>query len=177
MDTSFTKQQWLDKIHEHFEYRDSDLYWLVPTANVVKVGDLVGSINSDGYVTTKFFGRRCYVHQLVWAFHYNVWPDFEIDHKDRIRDNNDINNLRPASRIQQLLNTGLTKGNATNCKGVSFDPNYKKPYRVWINFKGYINIDERFDTREQAVAKASAVYAHLEDIINGAANTRDTVYA
>jgi hypothetical protein len=35
---------------------------------------------------------------------HGVWPDSEIDHKNRIRDDNRLCNLRPATRQQQNMN-------------------------------------------------------------------------
>jgi hypothetical protein len=45
----------------------------------------------------------------------------EIDHKDRDTLNNQIENLRPATRSQNTMNQGLRSNNTSGYKGVCFD--------------------------------------------------------
>jgi hypothetical protein len=39
-------------------------------------------------------------HRVAWALYYGAWPDGEIDHANRVRDDNRIENLRLATRTE-----------------------------------------------------------------------------
>jgi hypothetical protein len=56
---------------------------------------------------------------LAWAIAYGTWPQ-QIDHQDRIRNNNRLDNLRLATASQNSLNRGVRKNNTSGFKGVSY---------------------------------------------------------
>lgn len=66
---------------------------------------LAGYIHKCGYVYIAFEGVNYLAHRLAWYYVYGTWPPV-IDHKDRIRHNNAILNLREATHIQNMANTG-----------------------------------------------------------------------
>lgn len=59
----------------------------------------------------------------------------EVDHKDRNPLNNQFENLRPASRTQNMMNRGKFSNNSSGYKGVSFDRR-KGKYRACIYSRG-----------------------------------------
>jgi hypothetical protein len=65
------------------------------------VGSVAGYIE-DGYRRIKIDGRTYSAHRLAWWFVYGSWPAYEIDHRNGIRDDNRIANLREA--VPPLLN-------------------------------------------------------------------------
>lgn len=67
-------------------------------------GKIVGSSDGKGYLTVNINKRRYRVHRIIWAMHNNRWPEDEIDHIDRNKSNNKIENLREASRSINSLN-------------------------------------------------------------------------
>lgn len=77
---------------------------------------------------------------------------FDIDHRDRIRSNNQRENLREATRSQNNMNKGVRSDNTSGFKGV----NYCKRQCKWVSRIGYggkrMHIGY-FDTPEEA-AKA-----------------------
>lgn len=92
-------------LHAVFSYGDGSLYWKVRPTNRVKVGDEVGVVASNGYRVTSYKGKQYMVHRLVWEYHNGSIPEgMEVDHKDRVRDNNRIENLRLATRGQNSQN-------------------------------------------------------------------------
>ncbi len=114
-------------------------------------------INMDGY---KYVHLSCHgkdkkhrVHRLMAeAFINNPDNKSMVDHKDRIRLNNNIYNLRWATASENNQNMSLSKRNKTGTTGV----HYWKPSNEWyalimINKKsihgGY------FATKEEAIAK------------------------
>jgi hypothetical protein len=74
-----------------FDYREGQLY---------KKGDKrpYGWVNAS-YVRVKILGRLQYAHRVIWVMHYGPIPEgMLVDHRDRNRTNNNIQNLRLASR-------------------------------------------------------------------------------
>ena len=101
-----------DKAHEIFEYRDGVLYWKNPTGRRAKAGDVAGSKTTYGYISVMINNKRAYVHRVVYLMHHGEFFG-DIDHINGIKSDNRIENLRSATRSQNLCNTkarGETKG-------------------------------------------------------------------
>ena len=105
--------------------------------------------------------KRSYkAHVLAWFYVNEVWPDQEIDHKNRVPDDNRIENLRLATRSQNRVNCRSPNPYG---KGVQFSPRHKtKPYfstiETKINGKRVSRYLGHFATAEEAraaYAKAS----------------------
>lgn len=120
----------IQHLRECFEYRDGDLYWKArPESHFQKpadhkafmtrmAGKKAGKVGGKGYV---HIGMRingdavCMsAHRVVWAIHYGRWPEETIDHIDRNRTNNRIENLRDIPMAYNLRNranaSGLPRG-------------------------------------------------------------------
>jgi len=94
----FTSEQ----LHGWFEYLENG--WLRRKTGPFK-GKLAGTYNSsDKYIYVYVEDKKYAAHQLIWCMHTGRWPELDIDHKDRIRDNNRIENLRECSRSVNLHN-------------------------------------------------------------------------
>jgi len=73
------------------------------TSNCVQVGDIAGSLRDSGYVQIRYKGILYRAHTLAWFF---ITGNLVlIDHKNRIRNDNRITNLRPATQSQNLANS------------------------------------------------------------------------
>lgn len=136
-------------IHERFKYIDGlpGLYLKVKQRGKI-IGDRSGYIHSRGYRHTSFDGNVYKEHILVWIYHYGHIPDnMIIDHKDGIRDNNVIDNLRLSNGFENQRNRGANKNNSTGYKGVVF-ANSKFAAQIMANNKSvYLG---RFKTKEEA---------------------------
>ena len=105
------------------------------------------SINNDGYVKLKMKGKTFSVHRIVYKAFNPDWDildlsrDNQIDHKNRIRNDNRLCNLRVANHSQNQQNT--------NSKGYSWC-NSSKRWRVRIsrNKKEYT---KKCKTEEEAI--------------------------
>jgi len=64
-----------------------------------------GCINKDGYHVITFCGVQFFGHILAWRIHYGVWPSSLLDHKNRKRNENQIDNLREATSRENQLNS------------------------------------------------------------------------
>ena len=75
----------------------------------------------------------------------------DIDHINMVRDDNRIENLRRASRSQNMRNTKAHRDNSTGFKGVTFDKCSGK-FKAQIGICGRQKNIGRFDTAKEAHA-------------------------
>lgn len=68
--------------------------WKVYRSRGARAGDNAGTLCAQGYINIKLNGYVYRAHRLAWLYVYGVFPNREIDHRDRIRDHNWIKNLR-----------------------------------------------------------------------------------
>jgi len=94
-------------------------------------GNKINAKNSMGYIviTTKSEKKTLsiYAHQLAWYLYYNEVPNV-IDHIDRNKENNKIENLR---NVNQQIN----QWNRSNVKGYFKEKNNKFTSYIYINSK------------------------------------------
>ena len=95
-----------EQCRELLEYRVGVLYWLVAVARRVKVGDVAGCLKRDGYVYISVKNRPYKRSRLVWLMHTGSWPTNHIDHINRDRSDDRIENLRDVTHQQNHFNTG-----------------------------------------------------------------------
>ena len=141
-----------DLLHELFEYRDGFLFWKISRPHV-KIGQKAGFSGDRGYWKITVGNRMYRAHRIIFLFHHGYLPA-EIDHIDGDRQNNKIENLRPANRSQNLVNKGLSNKNTSGAKNVSWVKDRNKwEVQMYVNKKK--TFVGRFDDLE--VAKAAAV--------------------
>lgn len=106
-------------LKNYFYYKDGYLY---SKSNHKKYG----TTRSDGYVVFQHNKIKYYAHRVVWALHNGIIPDDkQIDHINRVKTDNRIENLRLVNVRENGLNREFKKSN-TGIKGVSKDRNYYK---------------------------------------------------
>lgn len=96
-----------DQLLELFEYIDGNLYWRKSNRGHSKAGDLAGTTNKDGkhYFTVTISQKKYSVHRIVWVMVNGDIPNgLEIDHINRDKYDNRIENLRLVTRSQNSLN-------------------------------------------------------------------------
>lgn len=87
---------------EIFEYQDGDLIWKINSGvNKVK-GKKAGAL-SNGYLRFKYNGKKYLNHRVIFEMHHGYCPEF-IDHINRNRSDNKINNLRQATHSINAFN-------------------------------------------------------------------------
>lgn len=97
------------------------------TSNVIKAGDIAGWPDRNGHLRFGLDGKTYAAHRLAWLYVYGVWPSGIIDHKDGVRDNNRINNLRDATNCVNQQNQRTPHKNGTSgFLGVTFHKNRNK---------------------------------------------------
>jgi hypothetical protein len=131
-----------------FDYNPEtgEITWRVYRGRCAKVGDIAGGVNPTGYrlICIRNGGTVNYMaHRIAWALHYGEDPyPHELDHKDLDKLNNRANNLRKATRSQNLENRA-----AYSNTGEKYIHKQGKGYRVVVK-KKYVG---RCKTLEEAV--------------------------
>lgn len=134
--------------------------WKSPIGRQAK-GWFKGNKGARKYRRIWWVGRHYMAHVVAWAKQTGVWPDYEIDHRDKDQGNNVFTNLRPATRAQQNQNRGIGKANKTGVKGVS---QYGHRFRATIGIGGKKLSLGLFDTvAEAAAARKGAEKVHHGD--------------
>ncbi len=117
----------LEELFIYDEQRGS-LLWKVKQSNRVLAGSTAGSVDQDGYVIIKIKGKRYRRSRLVWILFNDVISDkkLEVDHKNRIRYDDRIDNLRLVSKKLNQENRKVNCNNLSGIKGVYFNKQNKK---------------------------------------------------
>lgn len=102
-----------------------------------KRGVSAGTVSSGGYVQIKLDGKRYLAHRLAWLYMTGSWPEPEIDHINRVRNDNRFHNLREATKQQNQTNKGLQKNNTSGFIGVSWCKRSNK-WRSQIKHQGRV---------------------------------------
>jgi len=86
----------LEVLQEHFDYEPGTglLRFKVAPNHRYKVGDIAGTVHTNGYVRVTLNKRPLLVHRIAWKLMTGEEPPAVIDHKDRNRSNNRWSNLR-----------------------------------------------------------------------------------
>jgi hypothetical protein len=100
----------------------------------VKVGDIAGTTDKNGYIVIGIDGRYYKAHHLAWFFVHRVWP-VELDHKNVVPGDNSLDNLREATRSQNTCNRLMQSNNTSGFKGVSFD-RQRRVFHAYIKLNG-----------------------------------------
>lgn len=93
--------------NELFEYREGSLYNKVRRGARAIIGQKVGTKHHTGYIAIIHKGKFKLGHRVIWEMLKGDIPDgLEIDHINRIRDDNRIENLRLVTRLENMHNKG-----------------------------------------------------------------------
>lgn len=108
--------------------------WL-KRCNQLKTGDVAGCHDYQGYIVIMIDRIQHRAGRLAWLYVHGIWPSYQIDHKDRIRDNDAIVNLREATHSTNGMNRGISTRNTSGVTGVSLDKRSGK-WRACIKVSG-----------------------------------------
>ena len=72
----------------------------------------------DGYLVVGIDSKTYRTHRVIWLYVTGAFPEADIDHKNRIRDDNRWTNLRSVTRSQNKQNQLAAVNNKSGAKGV-----------------------------------------------------------
>ena len=105
-----------EQLKESFDYKDGILIWK-KSANKGVIGKEAGRLRPDGYKRFEFMGENVYSHRAIFMYHHGYMPRF-VDHINRDRSDNRIENLREATGELNARNAKLKSNNKSGKSGV-----------------------------------------------------------
>ncbi len=136
------------RAREIFDYDPSGfLIWRERRKGRV-VGQRAGCVLNNGYVQITAEYEKYLAHRLIWFWHTGDWPP-ALDHIDRDRANNRIENLRVATKTQNAGN---------RCKQRNKDGNSSKWRGVY-----WCNSTNRWIARLQAAGRNPHIGAFVDE--------------
>ena len=116
------------EIRNFFKYDNGKLIWSKTTGKKTKKGDIAGCLTPSGYRSIRVNKKLYLEHRLIWFFHYGYFPENDLDHINRNKADNKIENLREVSKSCNARNCGNQINNISGVKGVHF----QKFQKVWV---------------------------------------------
>ncbi|MBV4365919.1 HNH endonuclease [Erwinia phyllosphaerae] len=86
----------------------------------IKSGTTAGSKEKNGYIVIAIEGKYYKAHRLAYFYVNKKWPKNNIDHINRVRDDNRISNLRDATFDENRMNNSIYSNNTSGFPGVSW---------------------------------------------------------
>ena len=119
------KNQFTKEAANYWFAYNGDLLWRNCSKKRL-VGRVAGGMDEEGYRTLKMNKRHYRVHNVVWNIHHGaIPPGLSVDHINRVRDDNRIENLRLATPSGQATNVTrpeiapLRKDNTSGYPGIT----------------------------------------------------------
>lgn len=123
------------------------LWWLTHEGRK-QAGKPAGTDIGNGYIAVRIAGTRYKAHRLAWALQHGDWPDGMIDHRNGIRHDNRIANLRTVSRTVNAQNQRRPMcDNKSGFLGVS---PFRGKWKATIVVAGKTTFLGHFDSPERA---------------------------
>jgi len=94
--------------------------WRITASPKAVAGSVAGTINKRGYRIIRIDGELYKASRLAWFYTFGEWPESFLDHANRIKTDDRIDNLRQISCCENAWNVGVTSRNTSGYKGVSF---------------------------------------------------------
>ena len=101
----------IEFIRDRLRYEpDTGHFYMLRSAGRRKVGARAGYPDRLGYWKVAINGKWIMAHRLAWRMVHGEWPLYEIDHINGDPSDNRIENLRVATRSQNVMNTRRGNG-------------------------------------------------------------------
>jgi hypothetical protein len=135
-------------LHQLFEYKDGLLIRKITTSATAVAGTICSNKSSDGYLRVGINKKYYAVHRIIFMMHHDFLPKY-VDHIDRNKLNNKIENLRQITVSENQQNRDKNKFNLSGFKGVSYHKR-DKLYRARITINKQEKIIGYFKKPEDA---------------------------
>lgn len=89
---------------------------------------VAGYKSPQGYQEITIFDKSYYAHRLAWLHYYGEWPKNELDHRNQVKTDNGIENLREVTSSQNKMNGSDRIWGTSKYKGVY----WSKKANKWV---------------------------------------------
>lgn len=151
----------LSKYSDYLEYKDGGLYWKVDRGSQKCKGQKAGTLSTTGYLRVRIreLGGSIAVHRIIFFMHHGYVSEF-VDHINCNKLDNRIENLRVATKSENLMNKEKHKNNTTGLKNVHF---MKKSNKWFVSLgvngkKKYCGVYEDLELAELVAIEAREKY-------------------
>ena len=133
-----------DYVSKVLEYDEEtgDFTWKISPSRAVKAGDKAGGKTKKGYIVIGYKGEVWLAHRLAWLMSVGEDPKGLLDHIDKNKENNRIDNLR-------ILDNGTNVARSREpicCTKQAWNGRYQAVYTV-AGVKYHLGT---YDTKEEA---------------------------
>ena len=132
--------------------------------NVVSknIGDVAGTLNNCGYYIVNIASALYLAHRIVYVLHHmQIDTSLVVDHIDRDRTNNSIDNLRAITQKANTMNIDLKSTNSSGTNGVMYDLKRNR-FRAYIT-RNDKQITKSFSIRIHGFEKAKQLAIEARD--------------
>lgn len=154
----------------HYDPETGVFTWRVARGSA-PAGRRAGGPVSYGYRGIRVDSVLHREHRLAWLYVRGEVPTCDIDHANRDRSDNRWNNLRLASRSDNLLNQGASSRNTSGHRNVAWDHRAGR-WRVEAQVRGRRTYLGAFSVLSEAVARAERWRAENHGAFFNTASTR-----
>ena len=145
----------LERLYEVLAYdADTGLFtWRVKHAHAQLIA---GAKDYYGYCVIRIDGKLYKAHRLAWLYTYGEWPAKGLDHKNQVKDDNRISNLREATQSENMHNVPPRASNKSGVSGVVWRSDCNKwNARIKVGYKNfnlglYTNMADAIEARKAA---------------------------
>jgi hypothetical protein len=145
------------------------IYRYKPYGKHKKRGDTAGTPQPNGYRMVMVKRKRYLIHRLVWLWHHGWMPKrpMVLDHIDRNRSNNRIENLRVVSVQENLFNVDYSKTTSkTGYRGVCWLPERGKYLAYFVQDGKRVHIGHFDDPHTAAEAYNQKILELRGDMVD-----------
>jgi len=157
-----------ETVNKHLKYNPEtgSVTWKISIGNGVRAGMEAGTV-LNGYRRVSITGEVCQLHRIAWLLTYGNFPPDQIDHINRVRDDNRLCNLRLADNQSNMKNGSLRKDNISGVMGVNWYKAYKK-WRAYVFVSGkHIGLGYYSDWFDAVCARKAADHKYGFSVNHG----------
>lgn len=159
-----------EKVRQLLDYdpHTGEFYW-VKTKGRARAGERAGATDAYGYRVIRVDGVLYKAHRLAWLWVYGCWPDGMLDHIDRDKGNNSIENLREATQSENMHNAN--RRSLSGVPGVRWRAERNRwVAQIRVGYRNYVL--GSFATKDEAIAARRTAEATMISSIQSGSKTR-----
>ena len=151
------------------------LYWKKTLSPRCPEGSKAGSSSSSsGYVQVQVNKKMIAAHRIIYEMEYGKIPEgMVIDHINGCKTDNRLENLRLATKAQNVWNAGIRSTNTSGYRGVSWSKRMSKwqaqirAYPKVLHIGFFETKEDAYQARLKAEKEYHKEFAYSQSILSG----------